>query len=153
MEIHFNDTRPANVPAATLLEVITDYPRYPSFNSAVTDVRVVKKDDAGAEFLAERTTRIGKRVRAYDRYQRQGQDLVIERTYEGNPSARSTWTIHPVDQNRCTLTIDAVQRMGRIRGTVMKPALKRLFYGINFTPFIEEAERRAKAALVEGAVS
>jgi hypothetical protein len=28
---------------------------------------------------------------------------------------------------------------------VMKPALKHLFYGINFTPFIEEAERRAKA--------
>jgi hypothetical protein len=27
----------------------------------------------------------------------------------------------------------------------MKPALKKLFYGINFTPFIEEAERRAKA--------
>jgi hypothetical protein len=34
--------------------------------------------------------------------------------------------------------------MGRIQGFLMKPALKKLFYGINFTPFIEEAERRAK---------
>jgi len=30
----------------------------------------------------------------------------------------------------------------------MKPALKHLFYGINFTPSIEEAERRAKTAVV-----
>jgi hypothetical protein len=27
MNIHFNNTRPANAPAATLFEVITDYPR------------------------------------------------------------------------------------------------------------------------------
>ena len=26
----------------------------------------------------------------------------------------------------------------------MKPLLKHLFYGINFTPFIEEAERRER---------
>ena len=25
----------------------------------------------------------------------------------------------------------------------MRPFLKRIFYGINFTPFIEEAERRS----------
>jgi hypothetical protein len=34
--------------------------------------------------------------------------------------------------------------MGPVRGTVMRPFLKRIFYGINFDPFIEEAERRAK---------
>jgi hypothetical protein len=34
-------------------------------------------------------------------------------------------------------------RLGPVRGMLMKPALKKLFYGINFTPFIEEAERRA----------
>lgn len=143
MDMHFNDTRPADAPAATLLEVITDYPTYPSFNSAIVDIRVVKKDEAGAEFVADRKTKIGKRVRAYDRYERRGRDLVIERTYEGNPSARSIWTIHPVDANHCTLTIDAVQRLDPVRGVLMKPALKRMFYGINFTPFIEEAERRA----------
>jgi hypothetical protein len=33
-----------------------------------------------------------------------------------------------------------------VRGTIMQPFLKKIFYGINFTPFIEEAERREKAA-------
>jgi len=30
----------------------------------------------------------------------------------------------------------------------MRPFLKKLFYGINFTPFIQEAERRAMASKV-----
>jgi ribosome-associated toxin RatA of RatAB toxin-antitoxin module len=144
MKIHFNETRPAQAPAATLWEVITDYTGYPRFNSAVINVRVAKQDDAGAEFVADRKTRIGKTVRAYDRYERQGRDLVIERTYEGNASASSTWTIHPVDATTCTLTIDATQGIDPVRGVLMKPALKHMFYGINFTPFIDEAERRAK---------
>jgi ribosome-associated toxin RatA of RatAB toxin-antitoxin module len=144
MEIHFNDTRPANASAATLFEVLTDYVNYPTFNKAVTNVRVVRKDDSGAEFVADRTTKIGKQVRAYDSYTRH-RDLSVSRTYAGNSSARSTWTVHPVDANHSTLTIDAAQTMGPVRGILMKPALKKLFYGINFTPFIEEAERRAKA--------
>jgi hypothetical protein len=105
-------------------------------------VIVVRKDEHGAEFLADRKTKIGKQVRAFDRYERGG-DFVLERRYDGNESARSTWTIHPVDDGTCTLTIDAVQSMGWLRGMIMKPALKHLFYGINFTPFIQEAERRA----------
>jgi ribosome-associated toxin RatA of RatAB toxin-antitoxin module len=38
MDIHFNDTRPANASAATLWEVITDYTSYPTFNSAIINV-------------------------------------------------------------------------------------------------------------------
>jgi ribosome-associated toxin RatA of RatAB toxin-antitoxin module len=142
MVIHFNDTRPANGSAETLFEVVTDYVNYPDFNSALIHVDVVRKDEQGAEFVADRRTKIGKKVHAFDRYQRNG-DLVVERRYEGNESARSTWTIHPTDQGHCTLNIDAMQSMSRLQGTVMKPMLKHLFYGINFTPFIEEAERRA----------
>jgi ribosome-associated toxin RatA of RatAB toxin-antitoxin module len=144
MNIHFNHTEPVDAPAETLFDVITDYANYPSFNSAVANMEVVSKDASGAEFLSDRKTKIAKQVRAFDRYERNG-DLVVERTYDGNESMRSTWTVHPVDENRCTLTIDAAQTMGSVRGIVMKPALKHLFYGINFTPFIEEAERRAKA--------
>ena len=144
MDIHFNDTRPANAPAETLFEVLTDYTSYPSFNSALINVKVVRKDDSGAEFVADRKTKIGKKVRAYDRYTHR-RDITIERTYEGNDSARSTWTIRAVDSEHSTLTIDASQSMGPVRGLLMKPALKKLFYGINFTPFIEEAERRARA--------
>ena len=142
MDIHFNHTEPVKASAETLFDVITDYANYPSFNSALINVTVVEKDEQGAEFVADRRTKIGKQVRAFDRYELNG-DYVLERTYDGNESARSTWTIHPVDDDHCTLTIDATQGMGRVRGTVMKPALKHLFYGINFTPFIEEAERRA----------
>ena len=142
MNIHFDDTQPADAPADTLFDVITDYASYPNFNPALIKVSVVKKDGTGAEFVADRKTKIGKRVRAYDRYERHP-DLVIERTYEGLPSARSTWTIRPVDASHCTLTIDASQHMDPVRGLVMRPFLKKLFYGINFTPFIDEAERRA----------
>jgi hypothetical protein len=51
------------------------------------------------------------KVRAFDQYERNG-DLVVERTYEGSDSGRSTWTIYPVDEGHSTLTIDASQKMG-----------------------------------------
>ena len=145
MRIYFNETRLANASAATLFEVITDYAAYPRFNSAVINVRLVRKDDDGAEFVADRKTKIKKNVHAYDRYERH-RDLVIERTYEGTPTARSTWTIHPVDADHSTLTVDAVQDMSTLPGLVMKPLLRHLFYRINFTPFIGEAERRTAQA-------
>jgi ribosome-associated toxin RatA of RatAB toxin-antitoxin module len=145
MDIHFNHTEPVKASADTLFDVLTDYGNYPSFNSALIHVTVVTKNEQGAEFLADRKTKIGKQVRAFDRYECNG-DLVIERTYDGNESARSTWTVHPLDDGSCTLTIDATQSMGPVRGIAMKSALKHLFYGINFTPFIEEAEQRAEAA-------
>jgi ribosome-associated toxin RatA of RatAB toxin-antitoxin module len=147
LDIHFNHTEPVEAPAETLFDVLTDYTNYPSFNSALIKVQTVSKDEHGAEFLADRKTKIGKQVRAFDRYESNG-DLVVERTYDGNESARSTWTVHAVDGDHCTLTIDASQSMGPVRGVIMKPALRHLFYSINFTPFIDEAERRAKEAAV-----
>jgi hypothetical protein len=33
---------------------------------------------------------------------------------------------------------------------VMRPFLRKLFYGINFKPFIEEAERRATQRIPNG---
>jgi hypothetical protein len=60
-------------------------------------------------------------------------------------ATRRTWTVQATDDGACTLTIDAVQSMPWLQGVVMKRLLRHLFYGINFTPFIEEAERRARA--------
>ena len=60
----------------------------------------MKRDDGGAEFVADRKTKIGEQVHASDRYQRNG-DFVAERTYEGVDGA-STWTIHPVDEHHST---------------------------------------------------
>ena len=144
MKIHFNDTRPATAPAETLYDVITDYAAYPRFNTAVRTMQVVRHDEAGAEFVAGRKTKVEKNAHAYDRYAR-GEDLVIERTYGGGTDARSTWTIHAVDGGHATLNIDASMTMPWWKGLVMKPFLKKIFYGINFTPFIEEAEQRAAA--------
>ena len=56
----------------------------------------------------------------------------VERTHEGS----SACTIHPVDAHHSTLPIDASQRMWPVRGLMMRPLLKKLFYAINFTPFI-----------------
>jgi hypothetical protein len=36
--------------------------------------------------------------------------------------------------------------MGFLRGIVMKPLLRRIFFRLNFDPFIREAERRAGPA-------
>jgi ribosome-associated toxin RatA of RatAB toxin-antitoxin module len=143
MKIHFNDSATANASAEQLFDVITDYASYPSFNDAIVNVTVVRKDESGAEFVADRTTRIGKQVRAFDRYERNG-SFVVERKYADTESAVSTWTIEPIDESHAKLTIDAEQRMGRIRGTLMKPMLRKIFYKLNFAPFIGEAERRAK---------
>jgi ribosome-associated toxin RatA of RatAB toxin-antitoxin module len=143
MDVHFAQTRRAAAPARILFEVVTDYAGYPGFNSALMHVAVVRKDEHGAEFVADRRTKIGERVRAYDRYERNGA-LVVVRTFAGDAIARSTWTIRPADPEHCTLTIDAVQSASRIQGTVMRPLLRHVFCGTNVTPFIAEAERRAR---------
>lgn len=146
MDIHFNHTAPANASADTLWEVLTDYTNYPSFNSAVINVQVVEKNADGAHFVADRNTKIGKKVQGFDRYERNGQDFSLTRTYGADSTSSSTWTVHPVDADHCELTIDATARMAAAKGLIMRPALKHLFYGINFDPFIGEAERRAQAA-------
>jgi len=103
MNIHFNHTVPVAASAETLFDVITDYETYPSFNSALVKVSVVSQDEGGAEFVADRKTKIGKQVRAFDRYERNG-DLVVERNYADNASARSVWTVHPVDEQAARTT-------------------------------------------------
>jgi ribosome-associated toxin RatA of RatAB toxin-antitoxin module len=143
MDVHFAESRRAAAPARILFEVVTDYAGYPGFHSALMHVAVLHKDEHGAEFVADRRTKVGERVRAVDRYARNG-DLVVERTFAGDAVARSTWTIRPTDDAHCTLSIDAVQSASRLQGTVMRPFLRHVFYGSNVTPFIAEAERRAR---------
>ncbi|HEY6793349.1 MAG TPA: SRPBCC family protein [Kineosporiaceae bacterium] len=150
MDIHFKDSREAAAPAEILFDVIVDYASYPRFNPAVSGIDVVRHGRDGAEFVARRRTAIGRTAHAYDAY-RLGADLVVERTYEGMPGARSIWTVHPLDGGRCLLTIDAAMPLGPIRGLIMKPLLRRIFYRLNFTPFIREAERRAAASAPAGA--
>jgi ribosome-associated toxin RatA of RatAB toxin-antitoxin module len=141
MDIHFNHTEPVAAPAEALFEVITDYAGYSRFNPAVVKMTVVARHENGAEFVAKCKTRIAREVRAFDRYQHHG-DLVIKRTYGPESAAQSTWTIRPVDGGHSTLTIDASTTMPLVPGLVMKPLLRRLFYGINFSP---SSKRRSDA--------
>jgi hypothetical protein len=104
----------------------------------------VAKDQNGAEFVAKRKTRIAKQVRAFDRYERQ-RDFTIKRTYGPKSKAQSTWTIHRVGCPPLHAHDRCLDYMPLLPGLVMKPLLRRLFYGINFSPFIHEAQRRANA--------
>ena len=144
MRIHFNHSELAYAPAEVLHAVITDYEHYPTFNSAVRSVDVACRDETGAVFSAGRKTRVEKNTSAHDTYTHVDADFVIDRTYGAKTDARSTWTIHPVDDSESILTIDASMTMPWWKGLVMKPLLRRVFYGINFMPFITEAERRVR---------
>ena len=76
-------TQPANASAKTLFEVITAYGNYPSFNPSVAGVAVLRKAESGAEFIAGRTAKIGKRAHAFDRYEVDGGVFGVERTRHG----------------------------------------------------------------------
>lgn len=55
MNTHFNNTPPANASAATLVEVVTDGPAYPSFNPTVTKARA-----SGRTIAAPSSSRIAR---------------------------------------------------------------------------------------------
>jgi ribosome-associated toxin RatA of RatAB toxin-antitoxin module len=93
MKLHFKDTQPVNAFGETLWEVITDCPSYPRFNPTVAGMTVRRKDEDGAEFLADMRSKIGKQLTAFDRYRRDG-DIAIMRTYDGLEGS-STWTFTP----------------------------------------------------------
>jgi ribosome-associated toxin RatA of RatAB toxin-antitoxin module len=144
MDLHFKDTQPVNASGDTLWEVITDYPSYPSFNPAVATMTVLRKDEEGAEFVADMRSRVGKTAHASDRYVREG-DFAIVRTYEGLEGS-SQWTVHPVDADRSELSLEGTITVPLLKGLMMKPMLRRMVHRMDFEPFIREAERRANGA-------
>jgi hypothetical protein len=111
--------------------VLTAYSNYPGFNSSVVKVTVLRKDDEGAELLADRKTKIGRQAHAFDRYGRDG-DLVLERTYEGVEGS-STWTVRPVDAGRSTLTIGGKHiKNGTIRPVDLSPSYESVIEADSF---------------------
>ena len=134
-----------NASAQTLFDVLTDYRSYPRFSPSVVNMTVVKKDEEGAEFVAGMKSKVGKQAHAFDRYKR-GRDLAVERTYDGIEGS-STWTAYPVNESSSTFTLDGTIGMSWLRGLMIKPFLKRMASSMDFKPFIEEAERRAKQAV------
>lgn len=141
MNIRFNDTQPANAAAQTLFEVLTDYASYPSFNPAVTDVAVMRKDGHGAEFRATMKRKIGKHAHVFDQYEIGGTVFTIQRTYDSIDGS-SAWIARSAGDGRSTLTINGTMRFPLLRGLVMKLLSKQIMHQTDFKPFIEEAERR-----------
>ncbi len=71
---------------------------------------------------------------------------IVTRTHDGI-DGWSTWTVHPVDDDPSTLTIEGTMNVPLMRGPVMK--LRRMLDGVDPEPFIREAKRRARAAKVD----
>ncbi len=58
------------------------------------------------------------------------------RRYANNPTAKSLWTVEPAFNGQSYFTISAEMTLPFFQGIVMRPLLKRMFYKINFPPFI-----------------
>jgi hypothetical protein len=109
-------------------------------------VNVVRKDERGAEFAADRKTKTGKKVRAF----------ATSATETSSSKGRTRGATRPDRRGRSIRSTTATARSTSTRRRAWVPAwdrdetaLKRLFYRINFTPFITEAERRAEGVAGE----
>ncbi len=141
MKLKVTHTQLVNAPAAALYEVLTDYAAYPSFRRDIRTVTVISKDEAGAEFAIATGTR-GTASRAYDRYV-EGRDIVVERTCQSDPTARTTWTIQAVDDLHATVTAEGQATVPAGWGRLRRGSLSREFIDRNLSCFVAEAERRA----------
>lgn len=142
MNVTVSDTRAAAAPAATVFEVLTDYPAYPRFHPAVARTRIVRKDTDGAEVLVEYSTRTRYTVRVRDRYPA-GRQLTVARRADVRPTDRTAWTITPVGPDRCAVSI-ATTRSVRTAAAVLFLARQPRIRRRELAPFIVEAERRAR---------
>jgi ribosome-associated toxin RatA of RatAB toxin-antitoxin module len=139
MFIHLRHTELVTASPERLFSVLTDYDEYPRWNRNVISTTVIRRDEHEAEVLAERTTLIGKKVRFIDTYAPKPL-LQFERRYIGNETARSTWTVEPAHNGQAYFTIEAEMTLRFFPGIFQRPILKRMFYRINFPPFIRAAE-------------
>jgi hypothetical protein len=121
-----------------LFAVLTDYANYPRVNSQVLKTVVKRQDAHGAEVYAERNTPVGKKVTFIDTYAMPPL-LQFTRRYVDQGPASSVWTVEPAVGDRCYFTIVAQTQMPFFPGVFMRPILRRMFYPLNFPPFIRAA--------------
>jgi len=142
MLIHLQHTELVAASPEELYAVLTDYEAYPEWNRNVVSATLVRRDEHEAEVRASRTTLIGKKVHFIDTYASKPL-LQFERRYIGNDTARSTWTVEPAYNGQAYFTITAEMTLPFFPGFFQRPILKRMFYRINFPPFISAAQRSA----------
>jgi hypothetical protein len=138
MLIHCQHTELVEVTPERLFAVLTDYANYPRVNPRVLTMVVKRQDAHEAEVYTERNTPVGKKVTFIDTYAAPPL-LQFTRRYLGQDSASSTWTVEPAFGDRCYFTIVADMRLPFFPGVFLRPILRRMFYPLNFPPFIKAA--------------
>src|SRR5215469_12014288 len=143
MLIHFQRTELVAVSPQQLFAVLRDYPAYPASNPQVISATVIGRHGNEVEVQAQRTTLIGKYVRFTDTYAPKPL-LQFVRRYAGNDTATSTWTVEPAFGGQSYFTITAEMTVPFVKGVFLRPILKRMFYHLNFQPFIRAAQASGK---------
>jgi ribosome-associated toxin RatA of RatAB toxin-antitoxin module len=143
MLIHFQHTELVAVSPQQLFAVLTDYQAYPASNPQVVSAQIVGEQENAVEVEAQRKTLIGKRVRFTDTYAPKPL-LQFIRRYAGRDTAKSTWTVEPAFGGQAYFTIEAEMTVPFVQGVFQRPLLKRMFYRLNFSPFIRAAQGSSK---------
>jgi hypothetical protein len=141
MRVRFHHSGLVESSLETIVEVLTDYVRHPDLDPTLWRVTVVWQDEAGAELVLDRRSRLRRQVHALDRYHRDG-DVTLERMPVGESATRTTWTVHRISTRRSRLSVEAGQELPAHRAFLLRPLLRRDFHRFDVTPFVIEAERR-----------
>lgn len=143
MLIHFQHTELVAVSPQHLFAVLTDYQTYPASNPKVVSATVIGRHGNQVEVQTQRRTLIGKHTRFTDTYAPTPL-LQFVRRYAGHKTAISTWTVEPAFRGQAYFTITAEMTVPFVQGILLYPILKRMFYPLNFPPFIRAAQRSGK---------
>jgi polyketide cyclase/dehydrase/lipid transport protein len=143
MLIHFQHTELVAVSPERLFGVLTDYQAYPASNPQVVSATIIGRHGNEVEVEAQRKTLIAKHVRFTDTYAPKPL-LQFVRRYAGKDTASSTWTVEPAFGGQAYFTITAEMTVPFVQGVFQRPILKRMFYHLNFPPFIRAAQASGK---------
>ena len=139
MLIHFQHTELVAVSPQQLFAVLTDYQAYPASNPQLISATIIARHENEVEVEAQRRTLIGKNVRFTDTYAPRPL-LQFVRRYADNDTAISTWTVEPAFGGQAYFTITAEMTVPFVKGIFLRSLLKRMFYRLNFPPFIRAAQ-------------
>ena len=143
MLIHFQHTELVAVSPQHLFAVLTDYPACPASNPKVVSATVIGRHGNQVEVQTQRRTLIGKHAHFTDTYAPTPL-LQFVRRYAGHDTATSTWTVEPAFGGQAYFTITAEMTVPWVQGIFLYPMLRRMFYPLNFPPFIRAAQRSGK---------
>ena len=143
MLIRIQHTELVAVSPQQLFAVLTDYPSYPASNPKVISATVIGRRGNQVEVQTQRKSLIDRHARFTDTYAPTPL-LQFVRRYASNGTAISTWTVEPAFGGQAYFTITAEITLPLMQGILLYPILRRMFYPLNFPPFIRAAQRSVK---------